>query len=90
MLPPHSMRYVTLPTNPPTPPTHIHILIHHKGMSAKHAAIESLHAISSGETDFLLADAKTVGAVQAKAQFPYLLSYLTGANEKGKGKEKKG
>ena len=57
------------------------------GMSPKWAATQALLAISAEETDYILADAKTIAAVQARAQFPYLLSLLTAAKEKGKGKD---
>ena len=43
------------------------------GMDATWAARKTLHAVSTGKTDFILADAKTIGAIQARAQFPALL-----------------
>jgi short-subunit dehydrogenase len=43
------------------------------GMDAQWAARKTLYAVSAGETDFILADAKTVGAIQARSQFPALL-----------------
>ncbi len=43
------------------------------GMDAAWAARRTLYAVSAGEADFVLADAKTIGAIQARSQFPALL-----------------
>lgn len=47
------------------------------GMNASWAAKKTLHAVSTGIADYILADAKTGAAVQARAQFPTLLNAFT-------------
>lgn len=53
------------------------------GMDPGYAAQESLYAIAQGTTDFILAEAKVLAAIQAKAQFPQLLAKLTSKRMKG-------
>ncbi len=51
------------------------------GMDPAIAAQECLYSISCGMTDCILADAKVVAAIQAKAQFPALLSKMTSSSK---------
>lgn len=44
------------------------------GMSATYAAHEVLLAIATQTSDYILADGKTIAAIQGKAQFPELMA----------------